>query len=185
MDDKNTREKDVIKRLNEYLEKSIYTHGMNVSGNIITNEDELIYTKRGGETWDKATLYCSTNGVCEINNSKVYHYNHSVQCDRPLIGEYNTETGDFGGELSREAMAELGVDINKSKWKYYGFSIMGYCHKSENANKDENKSGDINSNRYHSFPAHINILAYTEIDYNIEEIRKRGVKQLKSTRMIM
>lgn len=146
---------EMIDLINEYLYSSHYTHGMNISGNVITKDNQLIYTKRGKETWDSSVLYCSVNGVAEINDEDVYFYNHSVQCDRPQIGEYNTAHGNFSGELSRETYAELGIDIKVINWDYYGFCVMGYHN---------------NKNQRHSFPLHFNILASAATNKTVEEI---------------
>lgn len=116
-----------IEDLNNYLDQSIYPHYINVSGNVITNDNYCLYTSRGKATTDAETLYCSVNGVSEVFDPYVEFYLRSVDEDSPTIKYPSTGNRiDFNGELSRESEAELGTSNFSSNWKYYGFSMMGY-----------------------------------------------------------
>ncbi len=146
-----------IDAINDYLSNSGSTHGMNTSSNIVTSDDLLVFTKRGSKTFDSQTIYCSSNGVCEKFDETVAFYHNTVDCDLPTIAEKHS-FGSFGGELTREAYAELGVYIDPTLWRYYGFTVMGY-----------------RSDSRHRFPLHFNILAHAHTEKTIKQIRKNSV----------
>lgn len=152
---------DAIDAINDYLSKSGYTHGMNTSGNIITSDQYLVYTKRGAKTFDSQTLYCSSNGVCEVFSENVNYYHHTVDCDLPSIAEFHS-FGSFGKELTRETYAELGIYIEPTTWKYYGFTLMGY-----------------KSDSSHRFPLHFNILAHSRSSKTIKQIRHKSTSAVE------
>jgi hypothetical protein len=78
---------------------------------------------------DANHLFCSVNGGSEINDPCVSYYQNSVIEDIPTI-KYSEEPYYFGGELTREAIAELGLTDDSVFWKYYGFTAMsGYSGK--------------------------------------------------------
>ena len=113
-----------LEALNQYLSHSIGQHNLNVSANLITKDDLCLYTLRGGEIEDSGDFYCSVNGGSEIYDSNVPFYHHSVEEDIPTI-TYNKENVYFGKELTREAIAELGITDDSHVWTYYGLSLMG------------------------------------------------------------
>jgi len=117
------RFKKELVALNRYLQSSWSIHNTNISGNLITTEEYCIYTKRAAAMQDPNRLFCSVNGGSEIYDSKVSFYSNSVNEDKPAI-LYSWEPVYFGGELTREAMAELGIFDNSSYWIYYGFTAM-------------------------------------------------------------
>lgn len=145
----------VLDGINNYLDKSGYTHGLNISSNLISSDGFLVFTQRGKKTFDSNTLYCSSNGVCEIFDENVSFYRHSIDCDLPSLGEMHN-FGTFGGELTRETYAELGVFVHETMWEFYGFSVMGY-----------------KSSKNHRFPLHFNVLSVSHTDMSLENIRSR------------
>ncbi|SCJ27253.1 Uncharacterised protein [uncultured Clostridium sp.] len=145
-----------IECLNNYLRESKYPHYINVSGNITTSDNYCIYTRRGNNTMDANTYYCSSNGVSEVYDSNVDFYKESVDEDTPTIFyDKNQERINFNGELDRESEAELGISSFIGRWKYYGFSIMG--HKT---NKDD----------IHRISLHFNILAHNNTNFSFKDI---------------
>ena len=117
---------DELATLNTYLQSSWNIHNVNISGNIITRENICIYVKRSSEMSDANHLFCSVNGGSEIYDSDVSYYKTSIPEAIPTI-HYGTSPFYFGGELTKEAVAELGLSDNSEFWKYYGFTCMsGY-----------------------------------------------------------
>lgn len=119
----SNRLNDDIEILNEYLSNSWNVHNVNVSGNINTGDGYCIYTKRSNKVSDSGQLFCSVNGGSEIADSNVNYYKNSVQEDIPTI-IYKKGQFYFGGELTREAIAELGVTDNSPYWNYLGITSM-------------------------------------------------------------
>ena len=115
----------LISYLNEYLKKSPGIHNINVSGNVITSDGYCIYTKRGKNIEDEGNFYCSVNGGSEINDAQVEFYCNSVEEDLPTLTYESEKKVFFGGELTRETQAELGITNISDIWEYYGLSIMG------------------------------------------------------------
>ena len=144
-----------IVKLNSYLNESIYPHYINVSANIETRDNVLVFSKRGKVTTDKGTLYCSANGVCEIYDKKVLFYRTSgTQADIPTIKHITNENIPFNGELSREIESELGVSNFCGGWEYYGFSVMWF----------------LDTERVES--CHFNVLAQNNINDNFDDVVK-------------
>jgi hypothetical protein len=117
-----------LQKLKTFLKESIYPHYINISGNITTSDGYCLYTRRGRLAVDSMSLYCSVNGVAEVYDDNVNSYVKSLEQDVPSI-VLGSSRIDFSGELSRECEAELGISEFSSKWKYYGFSIMGLVKK--------------------------------------------------------
>lgn len=109
---------------NAYLSHSLNVHNINISGNLITSDRYCIYARRNRGMLDGGNLYCSVNGGCEVFDPGVDFYTSSVPEDLPAI-RYGPGPVYFGGELTREAIAELGVGDNSVFWNYYGLSLMG------------------------------------------------------------
>lgn len=142
-----------LEPLNRYLEKSWNIHNVNISGNIITQDNYCIYAKRSTAVSDANYLYCSVNGGSEINDELVSYYKNSVQEDIPTIC-YEKGFFYFGGEHTREAIAELGITNNSPYWKYYGFTVM--------AGKAKNSD--------HALWLHFNVLGERFIEESFEQI---------------
>ena len=113
-----------ISILNNYLENSLAQHNINISGNLITEDGVCLYTQRGDEIEDSGDYYPSVNGGSEIYDTDVDFYKNSVQEDIPSIN-YNKENVYFGQELTREAIAELGLIDDSHVWNFYGITCMG------------------------------------------------------------
>ena len=143
-----------IKKLNEYLSKSWHIHNINISGNIITGDNHCIFVKRSSVVSDANHLFCSVNGGSEIDDSRVSYYKNSVQEDIPTI-KYGREHFYFGGELTREAIAELGISDNSPYWKYYGFTSM---------------SGYRGKDSKHALWLHFNVLGEKNCSDSLEQI---------------
>lgn len=155
---------DVVGLLNNYLNESKYTHNMNISGNITTADDYCIYTKRNKNATDPGNYYCSVNGGCEIYDKNVDFYTYSVDEDLPSIDITTVnEKFSFGGELTRETCAELGLTDISNNWRYYGLSIMGRNN---------------NENNEYILSLHFNILGYKYVNNSLKTIRSL---QKKST----
>ena len=116
--------KEDFRICNEYLAHSWNIHNINISGNLITADGYCIYTRRGHDVVDSGNLYCSVNGGCELVDSQVSFYRSSVPEDLPTI-QYGSQPVYFGGELTREAIGELGIGDTSVQWNYYGVSLMG------------------------------------------------------------
>lgn len=143
--------------LNQYLSHSISQHNLNVSANLITKDDLCLYTLRGGEIEDSGDYYCSVNGGSEICDSNVPFYHHSVEEDIPTI-TYNKENVYFGKELTREAIAELGITDDSHVWTYYGLTVMG----------QKNNPADV-----HRMSFHFNVLGERRCTDEFEHIREQ------------
>ncbi|WP_034450471.1 hypothetical protein [Butyrivibrio sp. AE2032] len=152
-----------IKALNDYLNNSWNIHNVNVSGNVITREDICVYTKRARIMSDPGHLFCSVNGGSEIYDKKVSYYKSSVQEDIPTIS-YGNDPFYFGGELTREAIAELGLSDNSPYWKYYGFTCMSGYHGKEST---------------HALWLHFNVLGerYCSDSFEQISIRRMGASE--------
>ncbi|MCR5650231.1 MAG: hypothetical protein K6F86_03525 [Lachnospiraceae bacterium] len=110
--------------LNNYLDYSLAQHNINISGNLITEDGVCLYTLRGGDIEDSGDFYPSVNGGSEIYDKDVDFYRNSVEEDIPSI-RYSTEHIYFGQELTREAIAELGLIDDSHVWDFYGLTCMG------------------------------------------------------------
>lgn len=143
--------------LNQYLSHSISQHNLNVSANLITKDDLCLYTLRGGEIEDSGDFYCSVNGGSEIYDSNVPFYHHSVEEDIPTIA-YNKQNVYFGKELTREAIAELGITDDSHVWTYYGLTIMGQKMKPRDT---------------HRMSFHFNVLGERRCTDEFEHIREQ------------
>lgn len=118
-------ETDVDLRIcNDYLAHSWNVHNINISGNLITSDKYCVYVRRSHNVLDAGNLYCSVNGGCEVFDPQVDFYRSSVPEDLPNI-HYGHDPVYFGGELTREAIGELGIGDNSVFWNYYGLSVMG------------------------------------------------------------
>ena len=146
-----------LEALNQYLSHSIGQHNLNVSANLITKDDMCLYTLRGGEIEDSGDFYCSVNGGSEIYDSNVPFYHHSVEEDIPTI-TYNKENVYFGKELTREAIAELGITDDSHVWTYYGLSLMGQKY----------NPADV-----HRMSFHFNVLGERRCTDEFEHIREQ------------
>lgn len=113
---------------NDYLAHSWNIHNINISGNLITSDKYCVYTRRSQNVLDSGNLYCSVNGGCEVFDPQVGFYRSSVPEDLPTI-QYGHNPVYFGGELTREAIGELGIGDISVFWNYYGLSVMGNSRK--------------------------------------------------------
>ncbi|ULG72705.1 hypothetical protein [Macrococcus brunensis] len=113
-----------ISRLNTYLSKSFNTHTLAVSANITTSDDYLLVTKRSKGSIDSDTYYCSVNGQTEFYDANVSFYQNSVYEDLPTMHFDSPTRIDFTKEISREAIAELGLFNFESEWNIIGLSYL-------------------------------------------------------------
>ena len=131
--------------INQYLEKSMHIHNVNVSGNIITSDRYCLYSQRGKNVTDAGNIYCSVNGGSEILDKTIPFYRASHKQDLPTL-LFTDELQHFGGELSREAIGELGLIDTSDFWDYYGISAMMYEFKSVEEMKVSNKRSWLHFN---------------------------------------
>lgn len=153
-------QKESIKYLNTYLNSSKHTHYINVSANITSKENDLVYCLRGVSE-DKNTLYCSANGVSEVYDENVDYYMFSVNDDVPTIHTNpSINRIDFSNEINREIRAELNIENMTNIYDFYGFTIMA-------------KTKDVESNGLELLDAcHFNILSSTHCYETFDEICK-------------
>lgn len=146
--------------VNEYLAKSYGVNQIGVSANIITNDGILLLGKRGNYTIDNGILYTSVNGNAEVSDPNVSFYKYSVYEDFPTIKIDDTRL-DFLGEISREAYAELKLDIDKQDLTCVGITLTGI-------RPNLNETSEL-----YPFPSrrmHFNILFETEINLDYTEV---------------
>ncbi len=139
--------------VNTYLSQSNNINQIGVTGNIITKDGILMLGKRGKKAIDNGKLYPSVNGNAEVTDHRVSFYRYSVYEDFPTI-RLEEPRLDFLGEISREAYAELKLDINKQDWSCIGITLSG--------NQPPKKQSDT----LYQSPSrrmHFNILFETEI----------------------
>lgn len=146
-----------LEAMNQYLAHSVSQHNLNISANLITKEDMCLYTLRGNEIEDAGDYYCSVNGGSEIYDSNVPFYHNSVEEDIPTI-TYDKKNVYFGKELTREAIAELGITDDSHVWTYYGLTVMGQ---------------KCNPNDVHRMSFHFNVLAERRCTDEFEHIREQ------------
>lgn len=110
--------------INTYLLLTSNTPQICVSGNLITEDNYMILTKRAKNSIDENLYYPGINGNAEIADSNVEFYFNSVEEDFPEI-DLDSKRIDFNGELSRECFAELGISLDKRNWKPMGIVMFG------------------------------------------------------------
>ena len=120
---RNGRQK-LLSEINCYLKHSYSVNQIGVTGNIISSDDYLIFSKRAKKAIDSDKVYPSANGNAEIEDSNVEFYTDSVNVDYPTIN-IEKETNSFGMELCREVEAELNISLNNNLLKCYGIVISG------------------------------------------------------------
>ena len=152
--------------INSYLSQSFNVHNVNISGNIVTKDGYCVYTKRNNKMTDANQYYCSVNGGAEINDSSVRYYHNANKEDIPTI-EYSTETVYFGGELTRESIAELGDTDISPYWNYYGVTCMS--HYTDDYDKDRN-----------TLWMHFNVLGERVSPYSLEQINEMRMQASES-----
>lgn len=113
-----------LKNLNTYLQNSLHTNNMGVTGNIITSDNKLILAKRSGTAIDANQIYPSVNGNAEILDTNVDFYKSSNYEDLPSIDLQNKFSKSFDKELTRETIAELNTVNFSKKWKFIGLSTL-------------------------------------------------------------
>ena len=113
-----------IKAVNDYLSESMGVNQIAVSGNLVTSDNMLLFSRRGKKGYDSGDLYPGVNGNAEIWDDKVSLYHDSVYEDSPSVF-LNAGRIDFNNEIQRETIAELGIGSNGEKWGCCGLSIMG------------------------------------------------------------
>lgn len=157
-----------IEDINNYLSKSINTHTVAVSGNIITKDNYLILSKRSTSAIDADKFYCSVNGQSEFRDENVKFYKTSVFEDMPSMDFQSKYRIDLNNELRREVIAELGIPLIDRDWIYYGISYLSI-------NNEENHIQE-KSSIYNKRRMHFNVLAYNTVPYMFSEIVKSQKK---------
>lgn len=156
-------EKNEIKNINEYLEKSFNTHTVAVSANIETADQYLLVGKRGKGTIDDGEYYCSVNGQSEFNDENVSFYQDSVYEDLPTLNFNSKKRIDLNNEIQRETIAELGISMFEQDWQYYGVSYLSINNKINGASYEN--AAKVTKRRMH-----FNVLTYNKSYSDFEEI---------------
>lgn len=159
--------------VNEYLNNSFNPNQIGVSGNIVTNDNVLLFTHRGADTIDCGSIYPGVNGNAEIADSNVSFYKKSMYEDYPTIylEKYRM---DFLGEINRETYAELNLDLKEEDWSCCGVFISG-TRPAEVIS--EEKYGDRRRR------LHFNILFEQSIDksfWEIDQKRQHATEKFES-----
>lgn len=149
--------RNIIEQINIYLSKSIFPHNLAVSGNIITKDHFLLFTKRHKSAIDSNQLYCSVNGQTEFFDHHVKFYFDSSFEDVPSLIANQYARNDFDDELSRETIAELNINLWRTNWKYYGVALL---------------AGDTRNNDS-DFRCHFNILAHNKAEETFIDVCNR------------
>ncbi len=115
---------DAIDVINRYLKDTFNVNQVGVSANIITRDGVLLLGRRSSKAIDNGALYPGVNGNAEVEDPAVSFYHYSVYEDFPTIHTESPRV-DFLGEISREAYAELRLDVNKQDWTCLGVTLSG------------------------------------------------------------
>lgn len=151
-------EQEEIRRVNQYLKKSLNTHGIAVSANIVTQDDYLIIGKRDPYAIDNGEYYPSANGQAEFVDENVQFYQMSVYEDLPTLNYDSSMRLDLNYEIQREALAELGIGVFKHGWNYYGLSYLSINNLGKNTE-------EITKRRMH-----FNVLTSNQTRQNFAEV---------------
>ena len=116
--------KTIIPIINEYLSNSKNVNQIGVSANVTTSDNMLLIGKRSKKSIDSSCLYPGVNGNAELADQDVSFYHYSVSEDVPTIKAEDNRI-DFLGEISREAYAEIRLQINESEFLCNGIVISG------------------------------------------------------------
>lgn len=158
--------KNMLDRINIFLEQSYSAHNLAVSGNIITADGYLILAERGQKTIDSKTYYCSINGQSEILDKRVNLYWQSVYEDKPTININEPMRIDFMGEFERETKAELNINCPANDWSLQGISFLSIF----NQNNIE-----TSQRRFH-----FNILGECHTEFKLSDIITKQEKAAES-----
>ena len=149
---------DILGYVNRYLKKSIFTHTLAISGNVITKDKYCIFALRDQRNIDANTFYCSVNGQTEIRDSNVEFYEYSCDADYPTIEYKQGEKARFTQEIEREAKAELNITSYRDSWEYCGLSFLCIDNSKRSGNHD-----------YQRF--HFNLLMSNSVADTFAEVR--------------
>lgn len=152
-------EKLQLSAINTYLSKSLFTHTLAVSGNIVTHDDYCVFALRDRRNVDANTVYCSVNGQSEIKDPNVEFYSYSCDADYPTVDYRPGEKIRFTQEIEREAKAELNIASFEDTWECCGLTFL--CIDNRAANNHE----------YHRF--HFNLLFSNRVEYNFAQLREK------------
>ena len=145
--------------INTYLDKSLFTHTLAVSGNIVTSDGYCVFALRDRRNVDANTVYCSVNGQSEIKDKKVEFYSYSCDADYPTITYEPNEKVRFTQEIEREAKAELNIALYEDVWECCGLSFL--CIDNSKAKQSD----------YHRF--HFNLLFTNKVPDSFAKLRKK------------
>lgn len=174
--DQKYYEIEQINRLNDYLSKSLNTHGIAVSANIETSDGYVLLGKRGAESIDSGEYYPSANGQAEFVDEHVQFYQKSVYEDIPTLNFDQKIRLDLSKEIQREAISELGIATFLDNWEYYGLSFLSI----DNTNRI-NEGHFIAKRRMH-----FNVLTHNRTNQRFSEIvrnQKHATEHFESERI--
>ena len=180
---KATNDTEILKSLNQYLDKSFNVNQIGVSGNIVTSDKKIFFGTRDKGNIDAGKVYPGVNGNAEIYDEKVNFYNYSAYEDLPSVSITN-KRNDLLGEISREAYGELRLNQRKEAWECYGIVVSGTnsskvinaVESFEEKHKEHLKN---NRNLYYDKEKrrfHFNLIFETEVDDSFEDIMNRQKK---------
>lgn len=152
---------DFLEEINTYLENSYNVNQIGISANVISKDGVLLMGRRAPNSIDNGYIYPSVNGNAELTDRNVSFYGVSAYEDYPTIA-LNQERMDFLGEVSREAYAELKLDLPKMEWYCYGLIISG-----NRPNDDVSESNYSNLSRR----MHFNLLFEQHIKNSFEKVQ--------------
>ncbi len=161
-------ESEYIKKINEYLKKSLNTHTIAVSSNLVTEDGYLIAAIRGNKSIDSGEIYCSANGQSEFVDENVPFYRRSVYEDLPTMDYFSKSRVDLNNEIQRECISELGITSFDYGWKYNGVSYLSINNKAKYLIRESSKK----NYPYEKRRMHFNVLLNNSIPYTFFEVQK-------------
>ena len=159
----------MLEAINTYLENSNNVNQICIAATLKTQDDYLFCCQRGKNSIDKGKLYPSVNGNAEMIDADVEYYKKSVNVDFPSADLHDIRI-DFNGELTREANAELGLNLPNEGWICYGIAMLGTM--------PQGGTSEGNVYPYRKRRMHFSIIMHQSTDENLTAISE---KQKKST----
>ena len=157
-------ETNILKSVNEYIQKSINVNQIGVSGTVKTADGQIFFGLRDSGNIDTGCLYPGINGNAEVYDPGVSFYHCSIYEDLPTV-RLDDPRSDLLGEIEREAYGELRLISKREMWESYGMIISGNL---PNSSTDQSRR------------CHFNILFENEVDLPLKTIIERKQKASES-----
>lgn len=159
----------MLEAINTYLKNSNNVNQICIAGSLKTKDNYLFVCERSKNSIDKGKLYPSVNGNAEMIDADVEYYKKSVNVDFPSADLHDIRI-DFNGELTREANAELGLNLSDEEWICYGIAMLGTVPKAE--------TSEVGAYPYAKRRMHFSIIMHQSTDEDLTTISE---KQKRST----